>query len=97
VLSSNAPDDYIDLKIQSSPYSSNPVFLNASSTITPTAELGNLSARFSTNLLDLSHDQKVRLFVHDGGIAPGNYTIGISVSDRQVTKTEFLDLSILKR
>ena len=96
VLSSTAPDYSIDLEIHGSPNSSNPVFLNASSSITSTAELGNLTVQFLPNIVDLSHDQKVKLLVHDGGVAPGNYTVGISASDGYVTKTEFLGLSIIK-
>ena len=96
ILNSGAQDYSLDVEIQGNSDRSNPVFLNASSSITSTAELGNLTVRFLPNLVDLSHDQKVKLFIHDGGVAPGNYTLGISASDGYVTKTEFLDLFIIK-
>ena len=96
VLSSTIPDYSLDLEIKDNSDRPNTVFLNASSSITSTAELGNLTVQFLPNVVDLSNSQKVKLLVHDGGVAPGNYTLGISISDGYVTKTEFLDLSIIK-
>jgi hypothetical protein len=96
VLSSTNPDYSLDITIQGNSGHPNTVSLNASSSITSTAELGNLTVRFLPDIVDLSDDQKVKLLVHDGGVAPGNYTLGISISDGYVTKTEFLDLSIMK-
>ncbi len=87
----------IDLKIMSDTHSSDQLFLNASSSITPTAELGNLTVKFSSNVVTLPHDDAIRLFIRDGGVAPGNYTVGISASDGLVTTTKFLDLSILPK
>ncbi len=97
ILSSNETDDMITLEIQGGLHSPNSVFLNASSTITPTAELGNLTVGFASNVIDLSHDQQVLATIHDGGVSPGNYTVGISASDGYVTKTVFLNLTILKK
>lgn len=93
-LNSHKLDDSIDFEVQGNSYNSNHVFLNASSSITPTGELGNLTIKFSPDVIDILHDKKVKLLIHDGGVVPGNYTIGISVSDGYVTKTGFLDLSI---
>lgn len=93
-LDSSKTDDVVDLEIHSM-HQSGVVSLNASSSITSTAELGNLTARFSSNIADLSHYSKIQLFLHNGGVPPGNYTVGISASDGFVTKTEFLNLSIL--
>ena len=87
-------DASIVVEVQDSSDNSHNIFLNASSSITSTAELGNLTATFSPKVI--SHDQKVNLSLHNGGVAPGNYTIGVSASDGYVTKTEFLDLSISK-
>ena len=97
VLDSNKTDDTINLEIHGILHHSNPVFLNASSSITSTAELGNLTVRFASDVVDLSHDRQVLLLIHDGGISPGNYTVGISASDGYVTKTVFLNLTILKK
>ena len=97
VLDSNKPDDTINLEIQGDLHHSNPVFLNASSSITSTAELGNLTARFTSDMVDLSHDRQVLLSLHDGGVSTGNYTVGISASDGYVTKTVFLNLTILHK
>ncbi|MDE1770601.1 MAG: hypothetical protein KGI28_08645 [Thaumarchaeota archaeon] len=96
VLSSNSPDYSIDVDVQGNSENSNPVSLNASSSITSTAELGNLTVKFMPNLVDISHDQKVKVSIHDGGVDPGNYTMGISATDGYVTKTEFLELSVVK-
>ena len=82
----------IDLNIKGS--FSGPLHLNASSTITPTAELGNLTVNFSSNVVNVLDGNVVRLYITDNGVAPGNYTVGISASDGFVGTTKFLDLSI---
>ena len=98
ILSSNKTADTVALEIQgSSSNSQNSVFLNASSTITPTAELGNLTVGFASNVVNLSHDQQILATIHDSGVSPGNYTIGISASDGYVIKTVFLNLTILEK
>ena len=84
----------VDLKIIGNAHYSELLSLNASSSITPTAELGNLTVKFSSNVVDPSHDGIVKLFLNNGGVTPGNYTVGISASDGFVTKTKFLDLYI---
>ena len=93
-LGSNKTDDTIDLEIHRT-YPSNPVILNASSSITSTAELGNLTVRFASDMVDLSRDRQVLVSIHDGGISPGDYTVGISASDGYVAKTVFFDLTVL--
>jgi streptogramin lyase len=93
-LSSSKTDGIVDLEISGNSYHSNGILLNASSSITPTAELGNLTVRFSSNMVDLTQDSKIQLFLHNGGVSPGNYTVGVSASDGFVTKTTFLNLSI---
>ncbi|TRZ80448.1 MAG: hypothetical protein D4R90_01760 [Nitrosopumilales archaeon] len=96
-LGSNKLDDIINLEIQGDLNHSNPISLNASSSITSTAELGNLTVRFASDVVDISHDRQVLMSLHDGGITPGNYTVGISASDGYVTKTVFLNLTILNK
>ncbi|MGI0094150.1 MAG: virginiamycin B lyase family protein [Nitrosotalea sp.] len=87
----------LDLKIVSYTHNSDQLFLNASSSITPTAALGNLTARFSSNVITLPHNGTLQLTLSDGGVVPGNYTVGIGASDGLVTTTKFLALSILPR
>ena len=84
----------VDLEIKGDMHFSGPLYLNASSSITSTAELGNLTVKFSSNVVDVSHDNTVKLFINGDGVSPGNYTVGISASDGFVTTTKFLDLSI---
>lgn len=84
----------VGMEIQGNAQHSGHVFLNASSTITPTAELGNLVVQFSSNVADVSNNNKVKILFQDGGIAPGNYTVGISASDGIVTTTKFVDLFV---
>ncbi|HWY36040.1 MAG TPA: hypothetical protein VNX68_15455, partial [Nitrosopumilaceae archaeon] len=74
----------------------NLVFLNASSSIQSNAELGNLDAKFSNSLIDLTKMHTVQLLLQNNSVLPGNYTLGISASDGMVTKTIFLDLQILR-
>jgi streptogramin lyase len=93
-LGSTKKDGVVDLEVRgNSPYHGK-ILLNASSSILPNAELGNLTVRFSSNVVDFTQDEKIKVFFHNGGISPGNYTVGISISDGIVTKTEFLNLSI---
>ncbi len=91
----NHSTNVVALQVMNYMNSSNQLFLNASSSITPTASLGNLSIQFSSNIVTLSHNSTVQLTMRDGGVDPGNYTVGISASDGMVTTTKFLDLSIL--
>jgi streptogramin lyase len=72
----------------------NTVFLNASSSILPNAGLGNLSVKFSNNVIDLSKIRTVQILLQNNSVPLGNYTLGISASDGMVTKTIFLDLQI---
>ncbi|MDE1842161.1 MAG: hypothetical protein KGH95_00765 [Thaumarchaeota archaeon] len=78
------------------PANKNPetLVLNASSTITPTAELGNLTVKFLPNLINTSHDNKINILVTNDGVVPGTYTLGLSASDGLVTSTKFVSLSV---
>lgn len=87
----------VGMKISSNEHHPVIVSLNASSTITPTAELGSLGVKFTSNTVDASQNGTVRVSLYDGGIAPGNYTVGLSVSDGLVTITKFLDLAVENR
>ena len=84
----------VDLTITGNSHYSDTLSLNASSSITPTAELGNLTARFSSNVVGYSHGI-VHVSLNGTGVVPGDYTLGISASDGFVTKTKFLDLHIM--
>ncbi|MHB8603393.1 MAG: Vgb family protein [Nitrosotalea sp.] len=84
----------VALEIKGDEHISGPLYLNASSSITPTAEIGNLTVKFSSNVTDASHDDTVKLFINGDGVVSGNYTVGISASDGLVTTTKFLDLFI---
>lgn len=97
-LGSKEPESVIKVQIKGeSKYNANRIFLNTSSSMMPTAELGNLTAKFSSESLDLSNENKTTLTLrYNDTIAPGNYTLGISASDGFVIKTIFLNLSILK-
>lgn len=79
-----------------SPYSSNRVFLNASSSLDTAAGFGNVDASLSPATLDLTSDHKAQLLLRNYSAAPGNYTLGLSVSDGMATKTIFLDLIVPK-
>ncbi len=85
----------IDLKLVGITHTHDQLFLNASSSITSTAELGNLKVKFSSNVVTLPSNDAITLSISDGGVAPGNYTVGISASDGSVATTKFLELSIL--
>jgi len=88
-------ENVINLEVTGqNPYSSNRVFLNASSSITPTAGFGNMTVKFSSNVLDLSSSHTAQLFLQNYGTVSGNYTLGISASDGLVTKTIFLELDV---
>jgi streptogramin lyase len=78
----------------SSPYNTNRVFINASSSVSPAAGFGNIDMRISPSVLNLSSDHTSQLFLRNYAAHPGNYSIGISVSDGFVAKTIFLDLVV---
>lgn len=79
-----------------SPSSLNKVYLNASSTMTAAAGFENADVSITPNSLDLSSDHKAELLLRDYSATPGNYTLGISVSNGIVTKTIFLGLVVPK-
>ena len=72
----------------------NTIFLNASSSILDTAALGNLTVKFSDNVVDLTKIHAVQVVLQNNSVSPGNYTLGISASDGIITKTIFFDLQI---
>lgn len=96
VLSSDASKEVsVNLKIDGqSPYSANRVFLNASSSMVSNAGFGDLDVKLSPDTLDLSSSHDAQLLIRNYSAPPGNYTMGVSVSDGIVTKTIFLDLVI---
>ncbi len=98
VLSPDASKDVsVNLKINGqSPYNENRVFLNASSSMVSNAGFENIDVKLVPNALDLSSSHDAQLFLRNYSAPPGNYTLGISVSDGIVTKTIFLDLIIPK-
>jgi streptogramin lyase len=77
-----------------SPYSANRVFLNASSSLVPDAGFGNLDVKLSPDTLDLSSSHDAQLLLRNYSAPPGNYTLGVSVSNGIVTKTIFLGLVV---
>jgi len=79
-----------------SPYSTNHVFLNASSSIAPAAGFGDIDVKISPDVLDLSSGNTSQLILRNYSALPGNYTLGISVSNGLVGKTIFLNLIVPK-
>jgi virginiamycin B lyase len=77
-----------------SPYSMNRVFVNASSSVEPAAGFGDIDLQISPDVLDLSTEHKSQLILRNYAALPGNYTLGISVSDGLVVKTIFLNLIV---
>ena len=95
VLENTSKENIINLEISGqNPRNFNRVYLNASSSITSTAGFGNMKAKFSSDVLDLSLTHTAQLFLQNHGVPSGNYTLGISASDGFVTKTIFLDLVV---
>ena len=95
IILSHSGAAIVNLKIMDKTHNPDRLFLNASSSITPTAALGNLTVKFSSNVITLPYDDSIPLTITDRGVNPGNYTIGIGVSDGLVTSTKFLSLSVL--
>ena len=95
VFWNNMSEHQLSIQISGNNFTKNNfVFLNASSSILPTAGLGNLGITFSNNKIDLTKTHQVSLLLQNNSIPSGNYTIGISASDGMVTKTIFLELQI---
>lgn len=94
VVLNHGKTSVVDMTIIGASHYSNTLSLNASSSITPTAELGNLTVQFSSNVASPSHD-RIHVFLDGSRVNPGNYTVGLSASDGFVTKTKFLDLHIM--
>ncbi|VVC05290.1 Virginiamycin B lyase [uncultured archaeon] len=72
----------------------NLIYLNASSSIQSNAGLGNMSIKFSADVIDLAKMHTAQLLLQDNSVPIGNYMLGISASDGMITKTIFLDLQI---
>ncbi|NHH98505.1 hypothetical protein DYY66_1847 [Candidatus Nitrosotalea sp. FS] len=85
----------VDVTITGASHYSDTISLNASSSITPTAELGNLTVQFSSNVASPSHGI-IHVSLNGSSVNPGNYTVGLSASDGFVTKTKFLDLRVIQ-
>lgn len=79
-----------------SPYSSNRIYLNASSSMVPAAGFGNVDVSFKPDLVDLSNENHSQLILRNYSAPPGNYTLAVSASNGAVTKTIFLNLVIPK-
>ncbi|MDE1830047.1 MAG: hypothetical protein KGI25_06975, partial [Thaumarchaeota archaeon] len=79
-----------------SPSSANKVYLNASSSMTPVAGFDNVDVSIMPDTLDLSSSHQAQLVLRDYSATPGNYTLGVSVSNGIVTKTIFLGLVVPK-
>jgi len=84
----------VDMTVMGASHYSDNLSLNTSSSITPTADLGNLTVHFSSNEASPSHGT-IHVFLDGSKVNPGNYTVGLSASDGFVTKTKFLDLHIM--
>lgn len=95
-LSTDATKDTsVSLRVDgTSPYSQNKVFLNASSSMEPAAGFGNVDVRIVPDSLDLSSGHDAKILLRNYSAPPGNYTLGVSVSNGAVTKTIFLDLVV---
>lgn len=76
------------------PLTNNVLTLNTSSSIIPDASLGNLTVKYASEKIDLTKTNAVQLYVHNGGVNPGNYTLGLSASDGFVTKTVYVEITI---
>jgi len=77
--------------------STNSVFLTTSSTMVPNGGFMKVSAKFTNDVINFTKpNMPVQLVLKNEDAKPGNYTMGISVSDGLVTKTIFLDLDILQ-
>jgi hypothetical protein len=94
VVLSHGKTGAVDMTVIGTSHYSDTLSLNVSSSITPTAELGNLIVRFSSSVASPSHGT-IHVFVDGNRVNPGNYTVGLSASDGFVTKTKFLDLHIM--
>ena len=78
----------------SNPLTNNVLTLNTSSSIIPDASLGNLTVKYSTEKVDVTTTNTVQLYLHNNGVIPGNYTLGLSASDGFVTKIVYVGIII---
>lgn len=76
------------------PISNNMLDLNASSSIEPDSSLGNLTVKYPAEKIDLTKTNLIQVLVQNNSVNPGNYTLGLSVSDGFVTKTVFVGITI---
>lgn len=85
----------VDLKVNgTSPFSGNVVNLNASSSMELAAGFGSVDVSIEPGSIDLDSNHDAKLFLTNYSAPPGNYTLGVSVSNGAVTKTIFLGLVI---
>ena len=76
--------------------SEKPISFAVSSSMEPSLSLVNMTAKFSNDKILLSEieDSKIQLLI-DSNFAPiGNYTLAISATDGQITKSVFVDMMI---
>ncbi len=78
----------------SNPMTNDVLTLNASSSIMPDASLGNLTVKYSDEKVDLAKTSTIQLYIHNNGVTPGNYTLGLSASDGFVTKIVYVPITL---
>jgi streptogramin lyase len=69
------------------------VYLNASSTLDSSAELVNMTASFSKDMVNLDNMTEplaIKLALKEKSVQKGNYTIGVNIGNDQVTRTIFV-------
>jgi len=75
----------------------NTIFLKTSSTMDPSLGLVNITATFTNEMIFLNETTKsesVQLLINSNFPPSGNYTLAISATNGEVTKSVFLDLII---
>ncbi len=78
----------------SNPLTNNVLTLSTSSSIISDASLGNLTVKYSAEKVDLTKTNVIPLYVHNNGVVPGNYTLGLGASDGFVTKIDYIGITI---
>lgn len=75
----------------------NPIFLRTSSTMDPSLGLVNITATFTKEMIflnEINKSESVQLLINSNFPPSGNYTLAISATNGEVTKSVFLDLII---
>lgn len=76
------------------PSSNNMLAIKTSSSIVTDASLGNLTIQYPEEKIDLTKTNAVKLYVHNNGVKPGLYMLGLGASDGFVTKTVYVQVTI---